>query len=191
MDLEAQLIARVQSGDREALAQFVQRFEPLIRARFQEQFAAIPQHAIFDSSDFFATVMRRVDSMLANRASATSHVSPLDVLERIMIDAAADYARSLKSGKAAPHAPFSVALPNEVGVGPRRLQPTAAQWQAIAASLDATDSEILRLRANGAEHRIVASALGMSVAAVRMRWHRIVSKFRDSVSSELTQARTH
>ncbi len=177
MENESELIAKVQAGDRDALVQFVRRYEPLIRARFREQFATTPNRTMFNTSDFFATVLRRIDSVLTVRGSVTRLGSPINILERIMIAAASDYKRTLRAGKGKQPPPHWW----DVKSLPGNTNPPTAAIEAFAATLDKTDSEILKLRTGGAQHRVVANALGMSVAAVRMRWHRIMNKFRDTV----------
>ncbi|MGH7244415.1 MAG: RNA polymerase sigma factor [Phycisphaerales bacterium] len=172
MELEARLIARVRSGDRDALAEFVRRYEPLIRARFREQFAGSSRGA-FDTSDFFATVSRRADAALGNGAECGKE-SPGELLGRIIRDAALDCARAWHAEHRAQRA--------------HRWRPPAAaglEWtpadddeQSVVSRLDATDGQIFRLRALGAEHGVVGHTLGMTESAVRMRWHRIIGRLQ-------------
>ncbi len=175
MENEAELIAKVQSGDHEALVQFVRRYEPLIRSRFHEQFATTPTKTIFTTSDFFRTVLRRIDSVLSVRGSASRLASPINILERIMVAAATDYKKNLRSSKGKSPMPHWW----DVKSLPPGAQPPTAELDAFAATLDQTDSKIFEMRKVGKPHRDVAEALGMSVAAVRMRWHRIMNKFRE------------
>lgn len=175
MESESELIAKVQAGDREALAQFVKRYEPVIRARFREQFATTPNRTMFNTSAFFATVLRRIDSVLAVRGSVSRLGSPASILERIMVAAAADYKKALRANKGKQPMPHWW----DVKSLPEGASPPTGSLDAFAATLDKTDSEILKMRSTGVQHRVVASALGMSVAAVRMRWHRIMNKIRE------------
>lgn len=171
MELEARLIARVRSGDREALAEFVRRYEPLIRARFREQFAS-SSRGIFDTSDFFATVFRRVDAVLGHGAPAGGTESPGEMLGRIMRGAAADYARSLQAERLAYRGR------HESGVGIDRTHSQEQVGASVVSRLDATDGQIFRLRALGAEHAVVGETLGMTESAARMRWHRILGRLQ-------------
>jgi len=171
MELETRLIARVRSGDRDALAEFVRRYEPLIRARFREQFAS-DSRGIFDTSDFFATVSRRADAVLGNGGAGGGMESPGELLGRIMRAAASDYARSLRAER----------LTNSENHPARSVSdPVLSEMddeKSVVARLDATDGQIFRLRALGAEHGIVGDTLGMTEGAVRMRWHRILGKLQ-------------
>ena len=187
MQPEEQLISRVWAGDREALAEFVGRHEALIRARFRERFAA-GELSLYDSSDFFATVLRRFDGLLAFRAGGVTHNADAlhQTLDRIMRDAAADYSRSVLAQRPSPESMAATVPVDAVGRG--RSSATSGQERlgeilglAGAAGLEPTDCEILRLRADGSRHQAIAGALGMSVAAVRMRWHRIAAKLRSTI----------
>jgi DNA-directed RNA polymerase specialized sigma24 family protein len=175
------LIARIRTGDRDALAEFVHGYEPLIRARFREQFASHSRE-LFDTSDFFATVLRRVDALQAGGVTFATQ-PPAEMLRRIMLDAAADYSRALRSPGheasdhiAYPRTPHPVAVPD--------THDDTQMRDAVVARLGGVDGQIFRLRTEGAEHRIVASALGMSEAAVRMRWHRILTRIREMLHGQ-------
>lgn len=174
MEPESDLIARVQAGDRGAIEEFVRRYEPLIRARFREQFAATPNRSMYSTSKFFDTVLRRVGSVLSVRGSVSRLGSPTTVLEKIIAAAASDYKRSMRIGRTRNQAPYYW----DVKSLPPNSDTSPAALSALSANLDKTDIEILRMRMSGTQHRDVASAVGMSIAAVRMRWHRIMNKFR-------------
>lgn len=171
MELETLLVGRVRSGDREALAEFVRRYEPLIRARFREQFAS-SSRGIFDSSDFFATVSRRADAVMGQGAPAGGTESPGEMLGRIMRAAASDYARSLQAERQA----YRGRLPSRVGSEPAHAN--EPDERSVVSALDATDGQIFRLRALGAQHGVVGHTLGMTESAVRMRWSRILGRLQ-------------
>jgi hypothetical protein len=179
MELESSLVTRIRSGDRDALAEFVRRHEPMIRARFHEQFA-LRSRELFDTSDFFATVLRRVDALQVSNGPNSHGELPGEMLRRIMLDAAADYTRTLRAESTTVRGRRLYISPQgRVKMGELDSRDRSHEWDTVVANLGATDGQILRLRAEGAEHRIVANALGMSEPAVRMRWHRIVTKVRD------------
>lgn len=171
MELETLLVGRVRAGDREALAEFVRRYEPLIRARFREQFATSPR-GVFDTSDFFATVSRRADAVMGKGAAEGGNESPGELLGRIMRAAASDYARSLEAERRA----HRNRIPAEIGSEPTRT--VDRDEKSVVSRLDATDGQIFRLRALGAEHGVVGQALGMTESAVRMRWSRILGRLQ-------------
>jgi len=171
MELETLLVGRVRSGDREALAEFVRRYEPLIRARFREQFASSPRR-LFDSSDFFATVSRRADAAMGKVAPAGHSESPGEMLGRIMRAAASDYARSLQAESLAYRGRVAT------GVGAEPTHAGEKDERSIVSGLDAIDRQIFRLRAIGAQHGVVGNTLGMTESAVRMRWSRILGRLQ-------------
>ena len=174
MESSSELIAQVRRGQRESLAAFVARHEGLIRARFREQFASAPTD-LFDSSDFFVTILRRFDTAIGSDQTSSADVLT-QVLARIMSGAASDYLRVLQAEQRLGGAGW-----------PRLVETTEARAGADLPSLstlDETDNQILRLRAQGSQHEVVADALGMSAAAVRMRWHRICTRLRKLARTE-------
>ena len=182
METDDRLISRVRSGDRQALALFVQHHEAMIRARFRDQFAS-RQARLFDSSDFFATVFRRIDGLFASfgRGKVQNTDSLTQTLERIMLEAMADFSRAAAADHAQGLSFASPVADDRPDADPRAAPLTnALRLAGAAAGLEPTDCQILRLRADGSGHQAIACALGMSVAAVRMRWHRISSKLRES-----------
>jgi len=109
------------------------------------------------------------------------------MLGRIMLAAASDYSRSQSAE--APLPVRSNDRPRAERMTPIPHDQPEHVWDLVPAgvpqaTLDATDNQIARLRAQGYEHRAVADALGMTVAAVRMRWHRICSRVRQVVRTE-------
>jgi len=158
---------------REALAAFVREHEPLIRARFRDALEG-GAGGLFDSSDFFATVLRRVDAAASSPVTtrpAIDAVQPL--LQRIMAEAIADYLRS------------EAAEPLLIGLG--GAEPASddtsdsthrPSLSALLSRLSPTDQQIVRLRATGLRFAAIGEALGLSAAATRMRWHRLASRLR-------------
>src|SRR5262249_45269136 len=155
-------------------------------------FASSPRGA-FDTSDFFATVIRRVDAVLGHRVQdAGSHgapgrgvggmESPAGILGRIMRDAAADYARSVHAERRVGGGGGGGGVPARAGFGSvGELDEglvSGSVVRAVVSKLDATDGQIFRLRALGVEHGVVGDTLGMTEGAVRMRWHRIVDRLQ-------------
>lgn len=159
---------------REALASFVQAHREQIKASFRARFAAGPVR-FYDSSDFFATVSRRAD-LLTCRLDAVACPDIRRMLRLIMLEALQDVAhaalqerrlkRDLAAGRPRPE-PHADDRPGDRDAGLlRRL------------NLSGDELHIARLRASGFEHATIASTLGISVAAVRMRWHRLLERLR-------------
>jgi DNA-binding NarL/FixJ family response regulator len=168
------LIKRVRAGDREALALFVQRHESEIRARFRQHFE-LGAARLFDSSDFFATVLRRSDALAAEqRADADLE----HALRRIMTQAIEEYARFQAEDEAVRRASSRMDAREAPSTTP------GDEDQSWLGALDETDRHIVRLRAGGLPHKTIADLLGMSAAAVRMRWHRTTVALRTSAWAE-------
>lgn len=158
--------------DREALASFIQAHRAQIKSRFRDRFAAGAMR-FYDSSDFLATVFRRADS-LTSRLDAVTARDIRRLLREIMLEALTDCARTelqdrrLRQGLRA----------SERG---RAEPPTGVEpSELLDLGLSGEELQFARLHAGGLQHTKVATALGISAAAVRMRWHRIVQKLRDA-----------
>jgi len=159
---------------RDELAEFVRRHEDLIRARFRSSLEDDPS-SLFDSSDFFATVLRRVDAVAGARWEETGRAAPASlILHRILLDAIAEYARSRAADR-------DLAALRESAPA-FSAEPTPDDSPSLPASvlegLAPVDQQIARLRVNGLRHEAIGCALGLSTAATRMRWHRIAAFLR-------------
>lgn len=183
MRLDSELVSRVRGGDREALAQFILQHEHLIRARFRDGLASAGSR-LNDTSDFVATIARRFLGVFS--CSIASRLADADslahTLQRIMIEAAKDYTRTASAERQNGRGGLAV----QAEVKSREAAPITTGPELLAetdASLAPVDRQILRLRAEGSQHRTIADALGMSVAAVRMRWSRITSKLKGKTGS--------
>ena len=170
---EQQLLNRAGTGDREAIADLVRHYEPLIRARFRASFEQ--QQSMFDSSDFFATMLRRVDEIASCGGVDGLSMDIKRTLHRIMLDAISDYARTLSHEHEAADRPL-------VQVTTQRIRDDDASVVAAVNHLDVTDRLIVRLRLNGLKHRAIAGALGLQTPAVRMRWIRLREELRSTLS---------
>ena len=168
------LIERIRAGDREALALFVQRHEHEIRARFRQHFE-LGASTLFDSSDFFATILRRSDALAG---SPGDDADLQRALHAIMIDALDEYARFKAEDDAARQAWSGLRLRDQ---GREPAGDESPRW---IGSLDETDRQIARLRAGGMPHKTIADLLGMSAATVRMRWHRATAALRSAAWAE-------
>lgn len=166
---EAALLVRAEAGDRDAVAELVRLHEPLIRARFRASFDQ-QQRSMFDSSDFMATMLRRMDWLASTGALGRDALEIRLRLHEIMLDAIGEYATALgHEREAAEH----LALPTADGDHAEPGLVTHA-----VEGLDLTDRVIVFLRARGLKHRVIASALGLRTPAVRMRWVRLREQLR-------------
>ncbi|USN99253.1 MAG: hypothetical protein H6810_00830 [Phycisphaeraceae bacterium] len=166
---EAELLARAEAGDREAVAALVRLHEPLIRARFRASFER-QERSLFDSSDFMATMLRRMDWLVSTGALGGDALDLRLKLHEIMLDAIGEYARALGHERELTEDIFAPAAEGE-------CDERGVVAQAVK-GLDVTDRVIVFLRARGLKHKVIASALGLRTPAVRMRWIRLQEQLR-------------
>ncbi|MBK7403863.1 MAG: hypothetical protein IPJ41_04310 [Phycisphaerales bacterium] len=158
--------------DREALAHFIETHRSQIKTRFRERFAAGAMR-FYDSSDFLATVFRRADSFTTRLDTVTAR-DIRRLLREIMLEALSDCARTelqdrrLRQG-------LRRADPDRSGA---REPDDRVDLPRLGLSND--EMELARLHAGGLQHSKVATILGLSAPAVRMRWHRLLEKLRAS-----------
>jgi len=172
-DNEAALLRLAESGDRDAMARLVRLWDPLIRARFRAAFEQ-NRRGIFDSSDFFATMLRRIDAFASSGAKSTLHGDVRDRLHEIMLEALREYADTIGRESGPPP------IDPEPGPTTDRNEHDEATRRFLSAvsHLDTTDRAIVNLRARGLTHSAIAWSLGLRVPTVRMRWVRLRQQLR-------------
>ncbi|MFN0010472.1 MAG: RNA polymerase sigma factor [Phycisphaerales bacterium] len=172
----AELLERVQRGERGALPEFVLRFGPLIRRRVRGKLS--PQmRSTYDSTDVLATLLRRLDKFVKPEdLRATDEREVWMLLLKVIQGALSDQQRRLARRTRAEHA-----WVRAVGTAPGTLSDPAT-WDAdcgsdaealLAQLTDPIDREIVDLRVRGMELQVIATRLGLSAGAVRARWLRI------------------
>jgi len=169
--LEA-ITERMRHGDRAAVAEFLARHGPAIRARVRHTLSRRLRR-VFDSEDILSTVSRRLDALVADRRLEASEAAQVWAL----IYAIARHAtwEKVRGERRQDAAVDGAALSFE---GRRATQ---ADRSEVAESIDGlhalvtdpTDRELLRLRGHGCSHEQAATALDLEPAAVRMRWSRL------------------
>ena len=165
---EAALLKRAETGDREAVAALVSLYEPMIRTRFRVSF---DQHrSLFDSSDFLATILRRMDWLVSTGALGHDALEIRLSLHRIMLDAITEYASALEEE----HEFTKDLLPPLI----EAEQADAAEVAHAVEGLDLTDRVIVFLRTRGLKYKVIASVLGLRAPTVRMRWVRLREHLR-------------
>lgn len=164
-------------AEREALALFIHTYRAQIKEAFRARFAA-GGLGYYDSSDFFATVLRRADQLSAALGALASH-DVRRMLREIVLEALSDCARSavherrLERDLRVPKRAWTERLTD---AGPGTGAPQREDLDRLHLSRDEMD--LARLRAGGMQHAKVALSLGVSPAAIRMRWVRLVDKAR-------------
>lgn len=186
-----ELVARVQSGDRGAAVQFMQRFGERIRCRVRAQLGR-SMRRLFDSQDILSTVARRLDELVCSGSvRATNEDQLLGLLMRITSNAVVDKSRLVKRLRE---------IENEDRVVARVFEDAFERFahenpdgsgvieRAFAATEDPLDRTILSMWLNGCEHASIAATTHLSVEAVRFRWHRIRGRLRELLAPHIEDA---
>ena len=175
------ILARMKTGDREAVGEFVLRYGDLIRLRIRDKLGPRLRR-VLDSEDVLSTVTRRLDGLVRDRAiRAGSNAELWSLVAAIANHAVAESARSAKREQNTLEA-----APRESGSGESapRMAPESddSALTGIVGSLqDETDRRILWLRLHDHPHEQIAEEIGSTPSAVRMRWSRIRRLLRDVI----------
>jgi hypothetical protein len=174
--------AHDQSGDarREALARFIHTYRAQIKDGFRARFAS-GALAYYDSSDFFATVLRRAD-LLTSRLGDAATPDARRLLREIVLEALSDCARAARNERRLQQelrTPGCARSTPSDSDAVDDLSPDREELDSLRLSGDEFD--LARFRAGGMQHAKVAAALGVSAATIRMRWVRLVQKARSNL----------
>lgn len=175
----SELIALIRSGDREAAAEILTRYRPLIRQRCRAQIGAA-LNSVTDSEDLWSTVARRVDTAIVRGATSFKTESAFwAFVSKLIRNAVIDRSRVLArlNRVADDDAPFAAILRERL-----EHELDALDSGVLAAAIDAIESsrdrEILTQWLCERTHGQIAESLGMTEAAVRVRWHEIRQRLR-------------
>jgi DNA-directed RNA polymerase specialized sigma24 family protein len=183
------LLARMQRGDREAAAEFIQRFGSRIQRRIRGKLSQ-PMRRVFDSLDILATLSRRLDGfVLSGRLEARNEPELWALVFRIAERALVDKARLFRRLEAAESEDGEFAqrmlarLRTAETRGPH--QPEIELERAFRCLPDGTDRAILSAWLSGTPHVATAEWVGLTPAAVRQRWQAIRARLREVFEAEL------
>ena len=166
------------------MADFLLANKELIKARFRAQIESTSDGAN-DSSDFFASLVRRIDRRLASGAIDRDGA---ELLQQLYLETMMDHARMHGRSKHADVLRLTDEASPDLNSGDRLAGSSARRGgsEMLSASrselgrrdtvrpLSEQDEQIIRLRASGLSHKAVAHVLGLKPATVRQRWSRLV-----------------
>lgn len=184
-DRLADLVTRMRAGDREAAAQFMVDYGPLLRRRVRGKLGAAMRR-LFDSQEILSTVGRRLDRYV--RVGGLEAESPGQLLQlvfRMAESAVIDKIRVFKRLERVEGEDSHFAQE----LGTRLHDADHDQDEGAVISLDGalrslsseTDRQILTMWLNGTQHAVIAWDLGMTPAAVRQRWKTIRDRLKESL----------
>ncbi|MGD9791620.1 MAG: RNA polymerase sigma factor [Phycisphaerales bacterium] len=183
----AQLLGRMRNGDRVAAAEFVHRFEPMIRRRIRSRLNS-SMRRLFDSSEIFSTVCRRLDEYVMKRSIEAEGVPQLlSLMQTITQHSIADKERVILRLRAVEEEDTPIA--RRLGLRAQTKWSTErgsyADVERIFGMLDSeNDRSILMHWLWGMPHNVTAEQLGMTHAAVRKRWQLIRERLAERLSDD-------
>lgn len=167
------------------LAALLRAAEPILRTRIRQRRSV--RSAQWDTSDAFASVARRtfvVERTVGVRA--LEHGSPTcaasrsrrlwALLESILRGVLADFARKSARDRRVMRAAESAATDRRLDASPNGGD--ELDIEAFLADTDGLDRQILELRLLGTEWVGVQAATGLSAAACRQRWSRLIRRLQ-------------
>lgn len=168
------LAARVRSGDREAMAEAVQRHGPLIKRYIRTRLSRSLRR-LLDTGDVLGTVSRRLDLALVNgRLEVRSEQHLIALLQRMVMNAIVDQHRLLErlNTVEGEDSKWVRGFLQRTGDGDTASIDSAID-DAISELTDDRDQSIFSMWLHGLDHREIGGRLGMKPDAVRQRWQRI------------------
>jgi DNA-directed RNA polymerase specialized sigma24 family protein len=183
----ADAVNRIRGGDREAAADFVRRFEPLLRRRIRSRIGRAVRR-VFDSEDIFSTVCRRLDEfVLSGSVRATTVPEMLSLIQAIAQRSVIDKARIVERlmRVEAEDGPLAYEILQHAGSGAQsdvQFQGSIERW---AGHLDnPMDRLILFHWLWGEPQAATATHLGISHDLVRKRWQLIRERLKQIMADE-------
>lgn len=185
------------------MANFLLSNKALIKARFRAQIESASDGA-HDSSDFFASLVRRIDHRLA---SGEIDRDAAELLQQLYLETMMDHARahgrarSVREFGFEPHDDESRSAPlrsDEAGFASDTSREggdpsLSVHFRDGGRPLSDQDEQIIRLRAAGLSHKAVAHVLGLRPATVRQRWSRLLraqSEIDDAMALDRDEGET-
>jgi RNA polymerase sigma factor (sigma-70 family) len=168
-----ELLPRIAAGDRNAMAEFVLRYQSRIRRRLRGKFAAIDRAGACDLDDVFSSVWRRVDEAFLEGRIA--YLNCPKALEAFIFGTAMRVAREKARQEQRLRA---IQLRAADALRERWTDDDRARGdldlEPILSRLAPDERELFALYASGLSALEIASTLGVSVAGYRKRRARLL-----------------
>lgn len=186
------LLARIRAGDREAAAEFVLQFGPILRQRVRSKLTGGLRRLV-DSADLLASVARRLDRAVAERRAWFETESQLfSFVNRIASRLVVDQARVLNRLQRAESHEAAWAHSMYARIANADSRDGAGFDTVIDDAMSALESErdrrVLSLWLMGMNHNEIASEMGANPAAVRQQWCRMRQRLASALGAELEDA---
>ena len=182
------LLARIRAGDREAAAEFLLQFGPILRQRVRSKLTGGLRRLV-DSADLLASVARRLDRAVAERQAWFDTESQLfSFVNRIASRLVVDRARVLNRLQRAESREAAWAHSMYARIANADLRGGAAFDTVIDDAMSALESErdrrVLSLWLMGMNHNEIACEMDANPAAVRQQWCRMRQRLASALGAE-------
>lgn len=176
------IVVRMRGGDRDAVAEFVTVYGPLVRRRVRGKLNP-GMRRLFDSQEILSTLSRRLDRYVRSGRVEASTEPQLWALVFKMVDAAlVDKVRIIRRLRhvEAEDSPFARTFLTRLDeAGKHGDEGVALEIDAALRLLpNATDRQIVSLWLMGNSHRVIADYVGISHDATRKRWQSIRERLK-------------
>jgi RNA polymerase sigma factor (sigma-70 family) len=175
------------TGDREALAQFLTQYGPLIRRRVRGKLRA-SMRRLFDSQDILSTLSRRLDSYVRDgKFQARTEEEFWAMVFTVAHNSVVEKARivealRVKEGEDSVFAAWMLSRMRDPDSQAADGSERTLELEDVLAMLKTEqDRTITRLWATGSNLAQIAAHLGVGEPTVRQRWHRIREIVRTEV----------
>ena len=186
----AALLARMRSGDREAVGEFLDLYGERIRRRVRGKLGPAMRR-VFDSQEILSTVARRLDEIVSERRLGACEEGQLWALvHRIASNAVIDKARVYKRLQRVEGGDEIFA--HELRLDLERAERAApdgseVQLERLLRALpDATDRQILELWLRDVALVAIGQSLGLPAGTVRRRWKEIKARLVPRLEGGMT-----
>ena len=182
-----ELMVSVRSGNREATAEFINRFGPRIRRRVRGKLSPAMRR-LFDSQEILSTVARRLDKLVAAgglHAESDGQLWSLvfTIAENSLIEKARVF-RVLRNKEGEDSELANRMLSRIRDAEQRDIEGCELEIDSALRHLgDRVDRQILSLWLMGRDSESIGAAVDMQPAAVRKRWERIRGQLRDAYTT--------
>lgn len=165
------LLAKALSGDREAVAAYLFRHAARIKRRYRARLNG-SLRPLLDPDDVLAVIACRLDAYVrSGRLAVESEAQLWALIFRIGDRAVSWHAKQKGHGRG----PGSLNCPHPHRHGAPSERPDLPLVGMLREVHRAEDRELLRLRLAGAPYAVIARSLGVSPAAARKRWQRLIA----------------
>jgi RNA polymerase sigma factor (sigma-70 family) len=183
----AELTARIRGGDREALAEAIETYRPLINRYIRMRLRGSLRR-LFDTGDVLGTVSRRLDQALRGGTLVIRDDEHLPALiQRMVRQAVVDKHRlltRLRSVEGPDSAWARRFLDNADHAAPDGPEVEDLLHRAFGVLDDPRDRRILAMWFHGLSHAEIGERLGFTPSAVRQRWHRVRFRLKEAFARE-------